>query len=110
MGLFNKKEQNKPNCCGDNCGCNNNQPLPQSRFIVLGACCKKSLETFHNAEQAVRELGFTDQVVNIGDAMEIAKFGVMQLPALIIDNKVVAFGRLLKVEEIKDIITKLEVK
>jgi hypothetical protein len=27
-----------------------------SRFIVLGACCQKSTDTFNNVKQAVKEL------------------------------------------------------
>ena len=48
--------------------------------------------------------------MNIGDAMEIAKFGVMQTPALVVDGKVVAYGRLLTVEKVKEIFAALEVK
>ena len=43
------------------------------RFIVLGACCQKSTDTFNNVKQAVKELGFADEVINIGDDLEIAR-------------------------------------
>lgn len=81
-----------------------------ARFIVLGACCKKSADTFANVKQAVKELGFADEVLNIGDDMEIARYGVMQTPGLVIDGKVVAYGKLLKVEDVKKIFQKLGVK
>jgi small redox-active disulfide protein 2 len=80
-----------------------------ARFIVLGACCKKSADTFANVKQAVKELGLTDEVVNIGDNLEIAQYGVMQTPGLVVDGKVVSYGRLLKVEDVKKIFQKLGV-
>lgn len=72
---------------------------------VLGACCKKSLETFENTKIAVKEKGLDVQVVNIGDMAEIAKYGVMSTPALVMDNKVLSQGRFLKT---KDVIKLLE--
>lgn len=77
-----------------------------SRFIVLGACCKKSSDTFENTKTAVREMGFSDEVLNIGDVVEIAKYGVMQTPALVVDSKVMAYGKLLSVKDVKKLIEK----
>ncbi len=92
-------------CCGGGCG-----EAKESRFIVLGACCDKSRTTYANVKQAVKEMGFGEEVKNIGDALEIATYGVMQTPALVVDGKVVSSGRLLKVEDVKEILEKLEVK
>ncbi len=44
--------------------------------------------------------------MNIGDPMEIAQFGVMQTPALVLDHKVVSYGKPLSVDEIKRLIEK----
>lgn len=123
MALFNfgKKKEEENFCCGGStapaqeiktdCSCTSkcsNTNVKKTRFIVLGACCQKSTDTFCNTKQAVAEMGFTDEVLNIGDASEIAKYGVMQTPALVVDNKVVSYGRLLKVEDVKKLITKIE--
>lgn len=75
---------------------------------VLAA--RKSAATFANVKQAVAELGFSDQVLNLGDAVEIAAYGVMQTPALVIDRKVVAYGKLLGVEEAKSLIVQAGVQ
>lgn len=74
---------------------------------VLGACCKKSLETFENTKIAVQELGLDAQVENVGDIMEITKYGVMSTPALVIDEKVESYGKLLKPRDIIKIIEKI---
>lgn len=79
-----------------------------ARFVVLGACCKKSADTFANVKQAAEALGFADEVINVGDMVEIAKYGVMQTPALVIDGKVVSYGKLIKVEEAKKLIEKAD--
>lgn len=74
---------------------------------VLGACCKKSTETFENAKTAVKEMGLDVEVENIGDIIEISKYGVMSTPALVIDEKVVSYGKLLKIKDIIKIIEKV---
>lgn len=98
-----EKEIKETCACGNQCGIND---IKKTRFIVLGACCKKSSETFANVKKAVAELGLSDDVTNIGDAAEIAKYGVMQTPALVINSKVVSYGKLIKVEEAKKLIEK----
>lgn len=112
MGLFNKvfrKEENTGCNCSEKCISkveDSEERVPTNRFIVLGDCCKKSIETFENTKRAVKELGFEDEVINIGDLSRIASYGVMSTPALVVDGKVVAYGKLLKVEDVKSIIEK----
>ncbi|MEG0457243.1 MAG: thioredoxin family protein [Oscillospiraceae bacterium] len=80
--------------------------VKNARFIVLGACCKKSKQTYESTIQAVKELGIEDKVINIGDIVEISKYGVLQTPALVIDNVVVSYGKALSIIEIKNLIEK----
>lgn len=65
------------------------------KIKVLGACCKRSLDTFENTKKAVASLGLDAAVENVGDLSEIAKYGVMQTPALVVDDKVLVYGRFL---------------
>jgi len=73
---------------------------------VLGACCKKSLETFENTKLAAAALGLDAEVVNIGDDLEIARYGVMQAPALVVNEKVVSYGKFLKQKDAKALLKK----
>ena len=118
MALFNFGKKKETPCCGGKeqketkttCDCGgqcNISDDKNARFIVLGACCKKSTETFENTKIVVKELGFTDEVLNIGDAVKIANYGVMSTPALVIEGKVVSVGKPLKVDDVKRIIEKL---
>lgn len=77
------------------------------KIKVLGACCGRSIETFENTKAAVKELGLDVEVENIGDILEIAKYGVMSTPALVIDDKVVSFGKHLKPQDVINIIRKV---
>lgn len=114
MGLFGLDKKNKQNavsCSGSgqegkvSCTCGSGlSDAKKARLIVLGACCQASTDTAANVRQAAAELGLTDEVLVIGDAVEIAQYGVMQLPALVINSRVVSLGRLIRVEEAKKLI------
>lgn len=106
MGLFSKKVIKTTCACSGQCEMSD---VKSARFIVLGACCKKSQQTFENTKQAVLQMGLADEVVNIGDNIEITKYGVMQTPALVIDSKVVSYGKLLSVDEVKMLIEKADI-
>lgn len=73
------------------------------KIITLGNCCKKSRQNHENAVIAAKNCG-VDEPVNIGNTMEIMKYGVMSSPAIVIDGKVVAMGRMLSVEQIEKLI------
>ncbi len=73
------------------------------KLITLGACCKKSKQNHENAVIAAKNCGI-ETPINIADTMEIMKYGVMSTPAIVIDGKVVAMGRMLSVEQIETLI------
>lgn len=66
---------------------------------------QKSKQNHENAVIAAKNCG-VDEPINVSDTMEIMKFGVMSTPALVIDGKVVAMGRMLSVEQIEELIKK----
>jgi hypothetical protein len=73
---------------------------------VLGACCRKSLQTYENTKLAAAALGLDATVENIGDPGEIAKYGVMRLPAIVVDEKAICYGRFLSQKGAEDILRK----
>lgn len=75
-------------------------PNVVSRFKVLGSGCKKCLELERNTQEALSELQLSDGVQHITDFAEIAKYKVMSTPALVIDDKVVSYGRVINKDEI----------
>lgn len=69
---------------------------------VLGSGCKSCHKLFENAQQAAG----SSQVEYLTDMQEVMKYGVMSMPALVVNEKVVSAGRVLKAEEIKKLLGK----
>lgn len=71
---------------------------------ILGTGCAGCKTLYAAVQQVVEELGLRAEVVKEEDLMKIMSYNVMSLPALVIDEKVVAKGRMSK-EEIKTVLT-----
>ena len=72
---------------------------------VLGTGCANCRALYSAVEQVVNELGLKADLVKEEDLMKIMEDNVMSLPALVVDGKVVAKGRITK-DEIRTILTK----
>ena len=57
-----------------------------------------------NTKAALSELQIEAEIVKVTDFAQIAAFGVMSTPALVIDEKVASFGKVLKPKEIINIL------
>ncbi|MBQ2683593.1 MAG: TM0996/MTH895 family glutaredoxin-like protein [Thermoguttaceae bacterium] len=75
------------------------------RVQVLGAGCKSCRQMFENARLAVKESGLSVEVEYITDMKQIMTYGVMSLPALVINEKVVSMGKILNVPSIKRLLS-----
>jgi small redox-active disulfide protein 2 len=71
---------------------------------ILGSGCKNCKKLYHNAVLAVSEKGIEANIEKVTDFSEIAKYNVMQMPALVVNNKVVSKGKVLTKEEIMSIL------
>jgi small redox-active disulfide protein 2 len=74
------------------------------RIQVLGTGCAKCKQLTANTEKAVAELGLGVPVEKVEDIREIMKFGVMTTPALAVDGKVRAAGKVLAAEDVKNLL------
>lgn len=70
---------------------------------VLGSGCDKCKKLEANVKEALQSLGIEASVEKIEDFKEIMAFGVMQTPALVIDEKVKSIGKVLSVDDLKNI-------
>jgi small redox-active disulfide protein 2 len=71
---------------------------------ILGSGCPNCKKLEENAKKALKELRMDAKVVKIKEYRDIASYGVMRTPALVIDDMVVSYGRVLTVSEIISIL------
>ena len=130
MALFNfgkKKEEEKKSCC-----CGSTEPKAEESACccaasktkatscccgapvegiccvkVLGAGCKSCHEQYENAKAAVQALGLNVEVEYITDMEKVVEYGVMSMPAIVVNDKVVSMGKVLKATDVEKLLRKL---
>lgn len=109
----NKDEQKEAPACACSCGC----PAGDAREItkdccpdakdgiccikVLGAGCKSCHEQYENVKAAVKAMGLSVEVEYITDMQKVMEYGVMRMPALVVNEKVISMGKVLKAAEVE---------
>lgn len=106
FGFGKKKEETKASCCcGGNCTPETMEKADEKKnslgIKVLGGGCAKCHQLEENTKEALTILGIKEEVELITDFSIIAAYGVMTTPALVIDGKVLSYGKVLKSEEIQ---------
>ena len=121
MALFNfgkKKEEEKkaPACC---CGSAKAQVAKSAECCcgtsvngiccvkVLGAGCRACHEQYENAKTAVKALGLDVEVEYITDMEKVMGYDVMSMPAIVVNEKVVSMGKVLKAADVEKLLRKL---
>ena len=134
MALFNfgkKKEEEKKApacCCGSTeakaeeaagCCCGSAPKAEESSACcgtavdgiccikVLGAGCKSCHEQYENAKTAVKAMGLNIEVEYITDMERVMGYGVMSMPAIVVNDKVVSMGKVLKAADVEKLLRKL---
>ncbi len=75
------------------------------KIQVLGSGCPKCKTLTERVEEAVVELGLECEIEKITEINKIVEFGVMVTPGLVIDGEVKSAGKLLSIQEIKDLLS-----
>ncbi len=110
MALFHfgkKKEENTTCSCGGNCDVERKTGDVKSgnaSVKILGSGCAKCNALEAATKKALEQLGMDATIDHVTDFTEIAAFGVMSTPALVVDGKVVSYGKGLKTEEVVKIL------
>ena len=71
---------------------------------VLGGGCCKCENLLGAVKEAVAEKEIEAEIEYITDMAKIMEYGIMSTPALMIDNKVVSMGRVLKAKEVEKLL------
>ena len=74
---------------------------------VLGSGCTKCHALEEAARAALTELNMDTAIEHVTDFAQIAAYGVMTTPALVVDGKVVSYGKALNKDEAKTLIQKV---
>ncbi|MFZ1625271.1 MAG: thioredoxin family protein [Gammaproteobacteria bacterium] len=74
---------------------------------ILGSGCKKCLTLAENTRLALEQQGLQADIDKVTDYAQIAAYGVMSTPALVIDGKLVAAGRVLSSAEIAPLLPRV---
>lgn len=105
MALFGKKvHKAEVPCCGGAAGEAAGPEEVNASVKVLGGGCKKCNQLEEATKAALAELGMDTNVGHVRDYAEIASYGVMSTPALVVDGKVVSSGKVLSQEEVAAIL------
>ncbi|SJZ74023.1 thioredoxin family protein [Garciella nitratireducens] len=115
MGLFgkkNKKQETISYCCGQNCDTERMKKAQTKKnedvsVKILGSGCTKCNQLEAATKSALEQLGMDTTIDHVTDFSQIAAYGVMSTPALVIDGKVVSYGKVLKTDEIVKILQKV---
>ncbi len=112
MTLFKKKKEEvkaEPSCCceasaeakSETASCCGKAVDDVWCVKVLGVGCKSCHEQYENAKKAVADLGLDVEVEYITDMEKIMSYGVMSMPALLVNDRIVSVGKVLKTGEVK---------
>lgn len=71
---------------------------------VLGGGCKSCEALLEAAKEAVNSKGIDAEVEYITDMEKIMGYGIMSMPALMIDDKVVSTGKVLRAKDIEKLL------
>ncbi len=131
MALFHfgkkKEEEKKPCCCGSESGAEESTgcscgSAPKAEAVscccgapvvgiccikVLGAGCKSCHEQYENTKAAVSAMGLNVEVAYITDMEKVMEYGVMSMPAIVVNDKVVSMGKVLKAADVEKLLRKL---
>ena len=121
MALFKfgkKKEEKKVPACACNSGCQTaeiteiaNNCCSEKEGIcnikVLGAGCATCHQQYEYAKEAVKNMGLSLEVEYITDMQKVMEYGVMSMPAIVVNEKVVSIGKVLKAADIEKLLHEL---
>ena len=71
---------------------------------ILGSGCKKCIALGENAMAAAKTAGKEAEIVKVTDFAQIAGYGVMSTPGLVIDDKLVSSGKVLTAQDIEKLL------
>ncbi len=108
MALFGKKKKLTLTPAQDNvsppAGTAPAHTAEKARVQVLGSGCAKCNRLEAAVREALKSLDMGIGVEHVTDFAQIAAYGVMSTPALVVDGKVVSMGKVLTPQEVTNLL------
>ncbi|WP_206458044.1 thioredoxin family protein [Anaerovorax sp. IOR16] len=109
---FSKKKEEK-GCCCNHCGEEQKTTVEIKKeedlsIKVLGSGCAKCNQLEENTKEALKQLEMDVEIEHVTDFSKIAAYGVMSTPALVVNGQVVSYGKILKQDEVIEILKKVK--
>ena len=93
-------------CCESNCESVTKEVNGKIQSLKALASGCKNCHTFHqNVIDALAEMNLAVNLEYVTDMQKIMEAGVMSMPALMVNDKVVSCGKVLKVDEVKKLLS-----
>lgn len=110
FGFGKKKEEEKSGC---GCSCESKETAVSGKgegviesVQVLGSGCKNCHTLYENTCSAAKNLGLSVTVEYITDMAMIAASGIMRMPALVVNGKVVSMGAVLSAPDVEKLLSR----
>jgi len=71
---------------------------------ILGSGCNNCRNLEVNTRAALERLGIAAEIEKVTDPAEIASWGVMSTPALVVDDEVVVSGRVPSADQVAELL------
>ncbi len=113
MKLFRKNKQAVHSGCDEKIQTERVQSPAETspaNIQILGSGCAKCNALEQATKLALEELNMDTAIDHVTDFAQIAAYGVMTTPALVVDGTVVSSGKVLKKEQVKILIEKARTK
>ena len=102
MALFNlgkKGEEKKTSAC-----CCGKSAEGICCIKVLGSGCKNCHALLEATKEAVQKIGLNIEVEYITDMEKIMEYGVMRMPALVVNEQIASMGKVLKAADVENLL------
>lgn len=131
FGFGKKKEEDAACCCSGTCepekkvqkepacACNGSEEIYEadkgniktetglSSVKVLGSGCKSCHTLLVNTNEALKSMSVPFEAEYVTDMTQVASYGVMSTPALVVNEKVVSMGKVYNAAEVEKLLHKL---
>ena len=123
MSLFNRGKKKEEETRTPACACNGSCCTSEAKEItdsccgaandgiccikVLGSGCKSCHALLESAKEAKKTMGVSVEVEYVTDMQRIMEYGVMSMPALVVNENVVSMGKVLKPVEVENLLHRL---